>query len=106
MIPYIGYGSTEWVRVLGRVLYLPETEPQDTEAPDESLRPIVAQVARVRGWRSFTSVHVPHSPVRVLIDGEPITEVASDRGGVIDHVVPVRLSPGWHTITLQASGAG
>lgn len=105
VIPYIGYGSTEWVRVLGRVLYLPETEPQEAEAPAESLRPVVAQVARVRGWRSFTSVHVPHSPVRVLIDGEPITEVASDRGGVIDHVVPVKLSPGWHTITLQANGA-
>ena len=105
VIPYIGYGSTEWVRVLGRVLYLPETEPQEAEAPAESLRPVVAQVARVRGWRSFSSVHVPHSPVRVLIDGEPITEVASDRGGVIDHLVPVKLSPGWHTITLQANGA-
>lgn len=106
VIPYIGYGSTEWVRVLGRVLYLPQTPLQETEQHDESLRPVVAQVARVRGWRSFTSVHVPYSPVRVLIDGEPITEVASDRGGVIDHVVPVKLSPGWHTVTLQTSGAG
>lgn len=66
---------------------------------------MVAQVSRVRGWRSFTSVHVPHYPVRVLIDGELVTEVASDRGGVIDHVVPVQLSPGWHTVTLQTSGA-
>lgn len=66
----------------------------------------MAQVARVRGWRSFTSVHVPHHPVSVLIDGKPVTEVASDRGGVIDHVIPVNLSPGWHTITLQAGGPG
>ena len=106
VIPYIGYGSTEWVRVLGRVLYMPATESLDEVNAEESLRPVVAQVARVRGWRSFTSVHVPYSPVRVLIDNEPITEVASDRGGVIDHLVPVKLTPGWHTITLQASGPG
>ncbi len=106
IIPYIGYGSTEWVRVLGRVLYMPAGSPTEV-APTEgtSLKPVVSQVARVRGWRSFTSVHVPHYPVRVLIDGQLVTEVASDRGGVIDHVVPVQLTPGWHTITLQASGA-
>ncbi len=105
VIPYIGYGSTEWVRVLGRVLYLPATEQAPEPIEDTaSLKPVVAQVARVRGWRSFMSVHVPHHPVRMLIDGHPVTEVASDRGGVIDHVVPVNLAPGWHTITLQASG--
>jgi phosphatidate phosphatase APP1 len=31
-----------------------------------------------------------------------VTEVAADRGGVIDAIVPVQLSPGWHTVTLQA----
>ncbi len=116
VIPYIGYGSTEWVRVLGRVLYLPAdtngaagqvalvSEDDATIGTAGSLEPVVAQVSRVRGWRSFTSVHVPHHPVRVMIDGHPVTEVVSDRGGVIDHVVPVSLSPGWHTISLQASG--
>ena len=107
VIPYIGYGSTEWVRVLGRVLYLPaETIAEQTSSDEASLQPVVAQVARVRGWRSFMSVHVPHHRVQVLIDGHPVTEVASDRGGVLDHVVPVKLAPGWHTISLQADGAG
>lgn len=96
------------MRVLGRVLYLPPTDGSEPHRDDDdtSLPPVVAQVARVRGWRSFTSVHVPHHPVSVLIDGKPVTEVASDRGGVIDHVIPVNLSPGWHTITLQAGGPG
>ena len=49
VIPYIGYGSTEWVRVLGRVLYLPEAQAHDNENSNESLQPAVAQVARVRG---------------------------------------------------------
>lgn len=92
--------------MLGRVLYLPAARTRDDTPSDEAtLKPVVAQVARVRGWRSFTSVHVPHYPVQVLIDGHPVTEVASDRGGVVDHVVPVQLTPGWHTVTLQASGA-
>lgn len=102
MIPYIGYGTTAWVRVLGRVLYLQNPAPQHGPVDDEpSLAPLVDQVSRVRGWRSFTSVHVPHHPVRVLIDGKPVTELKSDRGGVIDHVIDVTLPPGWHTITLQ-----
>lgn len=97
VIPYIGYGTTEWVRVLGRVLYLRPESREHTR-----FRPDVAEVSRVRGWRTFTSLSVPHQPVRVLIDGEPVTEVIADRGGVIDAMVPVRLEPGWHTVTLQA----
>ena len=97
VIPYIGYGSTKHVRVLGRVLYL---KPQTRE--HTRFRPDVAAVSRVRGWRTFTSVYVPHQPVRVLIDGEFVTEVTADRGGVIDAIVPVSLEPGWHTVTLQA----
>ncbi|QIK62112.1 DUF2183 domain-containing protein [Leucobacter viscericola] len=97
VIPYIGYGTTEWVRVLGRVLYLkPETREHTRFRPD------VAEVSRVRGWRTFTSLPVPHQPVRVLIDGKPVTEVVADRGGVIDAIVPVQLTSGWHTVTLQA----
>lgn len=96
VIPYIGYGSTDWVRVLGRVLYLkPETREHTRFRPD------VAEVSRVRGWRTFTSLSVPHQPVRVLIDGKHVTDVVADRGGVIDANIPVSLSPGWHTVTLQ-----
>lgn len=107
VIPYIGYGSSEWVRVLGRVLYLrPETEDSAKPKPKRGrlrrmLRPDVAQVSRVRGWRSFTSLHAPHQRVRVGIDGEYVTEVVSDRGGVIDSIVRVALAPGWHTLSLQ-----
>lgn len=97
VIPYIGYGTNEWVRVLGRVLYLKPDTREHTR-----FRPDVAAVSRVRGWRTFTSVYVPHQPVRVFVDGEPVGEVVADRGGVIDAVLPVSLAPGWHTISLQA----
>lgn len=97
VIPYIGYGTTEWVRVLGRVLFLKPATREHTR-----LRPDVAAVSRVRGWRTFTSLSVPHQPVQVFIDGEHVGDVVADRGGVIDAMVPVALSPGWHTVTIQA----
>lgn len=98
VIPYIGYGTTEWVRVLGRVLYLrPDTSEHSRFRPD------VESVSRVRGWRTFTSVYVPYQRVTVLVDGVQAGEVVADRGGVIDSIVNVRLSPGWHTVTLQVS---
>lgn len=97
VIPYIGYGTTEWIRVLGRVLYL---RPEASEHP--RFRPDVAEVSRVRGWRSFTSVYVPYQRVTVFVNNEPVAEVVADRGGVIDSIVPISLEPGWHTITLRA----
>lgn len=96
VIPYIGYGSGEWVRVLARVLFL-----DPSSAAKSHFQPHVQQVSRVRGWRSFTSLHVPYSRVRVSIDGQTVTELVADRGGVIDAMVPVALSPGWHTVTLS-----
>ncbi|WP_246055739.1 App1 family protein [Leucobacter komagatae] len=98
VIPYIGYGTTEWVRVLGRVLYLrPDTSEHSRFRPD------VQEVSRVRGWRTFTSVYVPYQRVTVLVDNVPAAEVVADRGGVIDSIVRVSLTAGWHTVTLQVS---
>lgn len=97
VIPYIGYGTTEWVRVLGRVLYL---RPNTSE--HSRFRPDVEEVSRVRGWRTFTSLYVPYQKVTILVDDVPVTEVVADRGGVVDSIVPVSLSPGWHTVTMQA----
>lgn len=96
VIPYISYGTSEWIRVLGRVLYL-----KPDVAHTWSVRPDLQQAQRARGWRSFTSVHVADYTVRVIVDGEDVGEITSDRGGVIDLVVPVSLSPGWHKVRLS-----
>lgn len=99
VIPYISYGTTEWIRVLGRVMYL---KPEAAE--HWRVRPDLQQVQRARGWKSFTSVHVANSRVRVIVDGNDIGEIRSDRGGVIDYVLPASLAPGWHKIKLGADG--
>jgi phosphatidate phosphatase APP1 len=92
VIPYTGYGSTSWVRVLGRVLITAESF---SEVPQESFR----------GWRSFTGIPVDGAPVRVTI-GDVVHHVVADSGGVIDVRVEASLAPGWHRILLQIEGEG
>jgi len=94
IVPYAGYGSPEWVRVLCRVV-LARPDPRRSRA------------AKVRGWRSFTTI--PVRQARVVIEAAGRTQEAyTDRAGDIDHVVDVRpgvLTPGWSTVRLSVEGA-
>lgn len=92
IIPYTGYGSPGWVRVLGRVLL---TKPSADG---------VSRYKKIRGWRSFTSVPVNHVVVTVRI-GSVEAQVTTDRGGVVEARLTVDLAPGWHRIVLSADGA-
>jgi phosphatidate phosphatase APP1 len=92
VIPYTGYGSTSWIRLLGRVLLTrgdqsPHSEPTGA-----------------RGWRSFTSVPVEDARVTVVVEGQPY-EVHADHSGIVDAVIEVELSPGWHEISLSSEGS-
>ncbi|WP_307481900.1 App1 family protein [Pseudarthrobacter sulfonivorans] len=98
-IGYQGYGSsTGWVRVLGRVLLTKKPVPGSPAA-----HAALNGTQNVRGWRAFTSVPLQHTEVEITIGGVS-TRVKADRGGLIDTVVDVKLSPGWHTAVLQADG--
>jgi len=97
VVPYTGYGSTEWTRVLGRLVLAKDPRP-GSRAERASRK----REERIRGWRSFTSVPVVDVDVEIEIEGERHV-VSPDRGGVIDAVLPVRLQPGWHTATLTAT---
>ncbi|MET0297003.1 MAG: phosphatase domain-containing protein [Microbacterium sp.] len=90
--PFPGYASTEWVRVLGRVLIVPPVKQRTT-----------GEYSSVRGWRSFAAVPVGFAQVTVTIGGVS-HDVVSDRGGVIDTVLPARLEPGWQTFTMSVEG--
>jgi len=95
VVPYSGYGTTSWIRVLGRVLL----------SSEEVTRLTSPEPRGVRGWRTFTSVPVNEATVTVLV-GDERHEVVADRSGLIDAVVPISLEPGWHTIGLQAEDLG
>lgn len=99
VIPYTGYGTTSWVRVLGRVVLAKEPRP-GSRAERASRR----REESVRGWRSFTSVPVNDVTVTAVIDGVGRL-LHPDRGGVIDEVVPVSLAAGRHEVQLQAEGS-
>jgi phosphatidate phosphatase APP1 len=114
VIPYTGYGSTEWVRVLCRVLLTKPEKPSKAAKRDGSGtsgrsgkpgKPGKRARARgadasIRGWRSFTSVPVNDVTVTIEIDGRT-HRVRADRGGVVDTVVQVGLTPGWHVANLR-----
>lgn len=91
LIPYVGYGTRKWIRVLARVLLVPPgSGPLDASKS-------------IRGWRSFTRVPVPHVAITFRANSHQVT-VFADRGGVVDTRIDVELSPGWHTISLDLEG--
>ncbi|MBX3068036.1 MAG: DUF2183 domain-containing protein [Cryobacterium sp.] len=92
-MPFSGYGSTEWIRVLSRVLLA---------KPDSSDE---ARSKKIRGWRSFTSIPVGNAKVTITA-GDEIRVIEADRGGVIDEIIPVSLSPGWRSVELTVEGGG
>lgn len=92
VIPYTGYGSTTWIRVLSRVLLA-------RPAVKDELR-----YKKIRGWRSFTSIPVGSAVVTINVEGTEFT-IAADRGGVLDTVFEVSLTPGWHTILMSTNGS-
>ncbi|HEY0812588.1 MAG TPA: phosphatase domain-containing protein [Pseudonocardia sp.] len=92
IIPYTGYGTPTWVRVMARLLlrHDPQRRPE--------------RVRAVRGWRNFATL--PVTDETVVIDvGDRQHEVRTDRSGYIDVVVDACLEPGWRSVRLQRAGA-
>lgn len=96
VIPYTGYGSTQWTRVLGRVV-LAKPVPAGRNEAD-------ARYRKIRGWRSFTSISVGGATISVSIDGQQFS-VTSDRGGVIDATLSTTFEPGWHSVSFSVEGS-
>lgn len=99
VVPYPGYGSTEWVRVLSRVLLTRNPRPGSRAA-----RKMKKRSESVRGWRSFTAIPINEVTVTITIEGVS-TVVKADRGGVVDVQIPMKLKPGMHTVQIQAEGS-
>lgn len=100
---YAGYGSTSWVRVLGRVQMVPVAVRRAGRRRFPSL-PVFSRRREqsVRGWRNFVRVAVPRGRGVIRIDGVE-HEFEADRGGIIDQRVPATLPPGWQTLELVSA---
>nr|WP_174229710.1 phosphatase domain-containing protein [Kocuria sp. HSID16901] len=100
IVPFVGYGSTQWVRVLGRALYktMLFSELSETFSGDQRAS------SPARGWRSFTSVPISYAEITVTIGGQQF-QVSSDRGGVLDVSLDIDLEPGVHEVTMSMEGS-
>lgn len=87
---FYGYGSTERLHVLGRVLLASPT-PAPTQAQ--------------RGWRQFFTTQLGEHPVTVRVGDQVISSQSSVQGYIDVLVHDHGLSPGWHTVTIEAEGA-
>lgn len=96
VVPYRGYGSPTQVRVLARVLLTRVPKPGSRLA-----KKFAKRADGVRGWRSFVSVPVSNAIVTITINGESHT-VTADRGGVVDTLLEMSLSPGVHKVRIQS----
>ena len=95
IVPHTGYGSTSWVRILGRVLLAPPLREVPLDPPTTATRQ-----QNTRGWRRFLTTPLEGVEVDVEVLGEQ-HRLCTDRGGYLDAVLPVRLSPGWHELVLR-----
>lgn len=98
IVPFIGYGTTEHVRVMGRLVLRPAK-------PRTYLGMYAGQFLDQRGWRNFVSVPVPRRPATVQVNGRELG-VITDRGGYIDVAVRTAdLAPGWQNVVISTDEA-
>ena len=103
-ISHTGYGSQDFVRVLGRVLLSRQTQTTAATRVEGSIRELRDTSGEQRGWRAFVTAGAMNVPVEVRV-GEKTKRTLSDRSGYIDVVMPEPgLEPGWHAVTIEAEG--
>ncbi len=97
IIPYTGYGSTEQVRILGRVLLAPPVPAGNPGAAATSVRQ-----ESPRGWRRFLTTPIAGQQVNVELAGQT-HRLWTDGDGYLNAVLQVQLPPGWHDVPLRTA---
>lgn len=98
ILPFTGYGTSEQLRILARVVLRP---PQD-----QGIVQAASMMLWRRGWRNFMNATKVDAVIEVVIGDTRIPAVA-DRGGYVDvRVLNPGLAPGWHQVeVVTAAGA-
>ena len=99
VVPYTGYGSSKFIRVLARVLLTP-----DEATPSLDWWGDVGPLAQ-RGWRNFVNLPAVDATVTVRV-GDEEYQVETNRNGHVDQRFPVRrLEPGWHSVEITSGSS-
>lgn len=105
IIPFTGYGTVGFIRVMGRVLM--SRDPLRSAAADADATAVQLRAAEdeQRGWRAFIGAVAMEEPITVTV-GDQVLRSRTDRQGLID--VTVRghgLAPGWHHVVITSPNA-
>ena len=96
IIPFTGYGSSEQLRILARIVLRPSN--------DLGLVQVASAMLYRRGWRNFINVSRVE-PKATIVIGDVRIPVVADRGGYVDaRVINPGLTPGWHNLTIEGEG--
>lgn len=91
VVPYVGYGADDWVRIMARVLLSPSSASRDDDRDG-------------RGWRRFLTASAADVPVTIEVGGR-VHVVTSARDGYLDLRLESDLEPGWNTVRLSTEDA-
>ena len=96
VVAHTGYGSSEFVRVMARVVLVPSWSRSQ-------LGRATKELVKRRGWRSFMTMACVRVPATITI-GDRTVPVTSDRGGYLDHrITRHELGAGWRTVTVRTA---
>src|SRR5699024_814208 len=94
-IPYTGYGNSDFVRVLGRVVMGRRMEAQAKVEQATTAEALGGAGCNQRGWRSYIAAPGGYIPVRSR-SGEAEYRTKTDPSGYFDYTSPTPdLTPGW-----------
>ncbi len=103
IVPHTGYGTSGFVRVLGRVLMSRHGGHGESDHPVPARLRSAEEVQR--GWRAFVTAPAVDIPVTVVVKDRSITTV-TDRAGLVDLTVRGHgLGTGWQAVTLTSPDA-
>ena len=99
-LAHTGYGTVDFVRVLGRVVLTRNEVEAGQERPDVGDLLTAPLPEQVRGWRAFITAQDIAAEVTVTVNGVEHT-TTTDLNGYVDVVVTGHgLEPGWHDVTI------
>ena len=105
VVPFTGYGTVGYVRVMGRVLM--SRDPLRPAAADAgaTARQLRAAEDEQRGWRAFMTAPAMNEPLTITL-GDQVLRAHTDRAGLFDVIVRGHgLAPGWHTVRVSSPQA-
>ena len=99
-LAHTGYGTVDFVRVLGRVVLSRQEVEPGQERPDMGDLLTAPLHDQVRGWRAFITAQDIGAAVTVTVNGIRHT-TTTDLNGYVDVVITDHgLEPGWHDVTI------